>query len=313
MIDMDNFLLRLLKPEDDFAALVELRAQIEAADQDGVNVTEAALQEQLRVPGHNPAADRWVMVETTAGEMAGHALVWLPPEADAAQVQAAVRPHWRRQGLGTQLMEAALGRARVLGARQAVVQVNGLRLETDLIVRRWGFQFEGAYTEWRNTKPVDFTEAKLPEGYRLRSYGEVADLTILTRAMNEAYAGLWAHMEVSEAQMAEWLPQFNADGLLLVFDGNGKIAGISRTEPSAERSTANQRPTGYIDAPGFLPEHRQLEHYRALLQAGMRWLRNQGMEWIELESWGDPPERLSVFEKAGFVLIRRVNVYTKDL
>ena len=89
-------------------------------------------------------------------------------------------------------------------------------------------------------------------------------------------------------------------GLFLVFSEKGRVVGISRAEPSAERTLKNGKPTGYIDAPGIVPQHRRLDLYRALVLTGIKWLSAQGYSLIEMESWGDKLEVLKMYRELGF-------------
>ena len=80
---------------------------------------------------------------------------------------------------------------------------------------------------------------------------------------------------------------------------------------SAPRKTAH--PTGYIDAPGIVPQHRRLDLYRALVLTGIRWLHDQGLSIIEMESWGDKLEVLKMYRELGFTDIRQLVCFQIDL
>jgi ribosomal protein S18 acetylase RimI-like enzyme len=134
----------------------------------------------------------------------------------------------------------------------------------------------------------------------MKSYSEVNNLKILTETMNLAYIPLWGHQEVTEEQMSSWLPDFVPDGIFLVFSEKGRVVGIRRVEASPERTQKNGMPTGYIDAPGVVPQHRRLDLYRALVLTGIRWLREHGQDLIEMESWGDKLEVLKMYRELGF-------------
>ena len=101
--------------------------------------------------------------------------------------------------------------------------------------------------------------------------------------MNVCYEGLWGHEEVSEAQMASWLPEFNPESLFLVYSPSGKAVGISRVDIDERRCSENGLPTGYIDAPGFHHHHRRIDLYRALLLTGMQWLQKKEMKLVEMD------------------------------
>jgi ribosomal protein S18 acetylase RimI-like enzyme len=113
--------------------------------------------------------------------------------------------------------------------------------------------------------------------------------------------------------MASWLPGINQQGLFLVFSEKGRVVGISRTEPSPERTQKNGLPTGYIDAPGVVPQHRRLDLYRALVLTGIRWLYDQRQVIIEMESWGDKQEVLKMYRELGFVDMRQLVCYQRVL
>ena len=95
---------------------------------------------------------------------------------------------------------------------------------------------KGAYTELRLSEGIRLPPVIWPYGYTMRPYAEVQDISILTQAMNLCYIPLWGHHEVSENEMASWLPDFNQQGLFLVFSEKGRVIGISRVEPSPERT-----------------------------------------------------------------------------
>jgi ribosomal protein S18 acetylase RimI-like enzyme len=167
----------------------------------------------------------------------------------------------------------------------------------------------GAYTELRINKDVRLPPVVWPYGYTLRPYTEVQDMSILTQAMNLCYIPLWGHQEVSQDDVASWLPDFDQNGLFLVFSEKGRVIGISRVELSPERSQINGKPTGYIDAPGIVPQHRRLDLYRALVLTGVRWLRDQGQSLVEMESWGDKLEVLKMYRELGFKDLRQLVCY----
>ena len=91
------------------------------------------------------------------------------------------------------------------------------------------------------------------------------------------------------------------------------MIGVSRVEPSPERSSKTGVPTGYIDAPGVVPQHRRLDLYRALVLTGIRWLRSQGYALVEMESWGDKLEVLKMYRELGFTDIRQLVCYQMNL
>ena len=148
-----------------------------------------------------------------------------------------------------------------------------------------------------------------PFGYTMQPYSEVNKISTLTEAFNLSYILLWGHHEVSEEQVASWLPDFIQEAVFLVFSEKGRVVGLSRAEPSPERSQKNGVPTGYIDAPGLVTQHRRLDLYRALVLTCVSWLREHGSVEIEMESWGDKLEVLKMYRELGFADQRQLVCY----
>ena len=309
-----TFLIRPFSATSDIPALLRLRSEAEAVDQEGSLVDEEGLRAQLRLPGHDPSQDRWVIPDPeNPAALIGSALVWLPPDSTTVKLNIMIHPAWRQQGLGSQLFVRTVKRSRALGGQFLQAYVNTKNQGPEAFLRKHGFEYEGAYHEMRQAMPTRLPTAVWPYGYQVRAYAEVQDLSALTYAMNVCYEGLWGHQEVSEAQMASWLPEFSPESLFLVYSPSGKVVGISRVDPNAECSDPQDKPTGYIDAPGFHHHHRRMDLYRALLLTGMHWLQDQGLQNVKMESWGDKQEILNLYGDLGFEITRKLVSYKLPL
>jgi ribosomal protein S18 acetylase RimI-like enzyme len=305
--------VRPFSPDLDIPRIVALRQAVEAVDQEGIEINEQLLRFQLALPGHDPSKDRWV-IETPGdpSTLIASSLIRLAPETTTADAAIVVHPSWRHRGLDEMLLSKIIERAHQLNAASVEMMVNSKLTEAVEFLERHGFIAQGAYTELRLEGGGRLPPVIWPYGYTMRTYRDVQDLSILTQAMNLCYIPLWGHQEVSEAEISTWLPEFDQDGLFLVFSEKGRVVGISRTEISAERTQKNGTSTGYIDAPGVVPQHRRLDLYRALLLTGIRYLYDQGQLLIEMESWGDKLEVLKMYRELGFKDIRQLICYHLD-
>jgi mycothiol synthase len=300
-LDINLLPIRSFSPDQDIPRLLSLYKAIEAVDHGELEMTEQSLLAQLNLPGHDPQQDRW-MVDALDGSslLIASALIRLPPDTEMANANIIVHPDWRRQGIGAVLLSKLIERAHELKAGSIQVFANPKHGDAPGFLLNHGFIAQGAYTELSLSEGVQLPPVIWPFGYTMRPYSQVQDLSILTQAMNLSYIPLWGHQVVSEAKMASWLPDFNEHGLFLVFSEKGRVVGISRAEPSAERTLKNGKPTGYIDAPGIVPQHRRLDLYRALVLTAIKWLSAQGYSLIEMESWGDKLEVLKMYRELGF-------------
>jgi hypothetical protein len=118
--------------------------------------------------------------------------------------------------------------------------------------------------------------APLPEGVtELTGHEDTAELCAA------AYRGQWGHKTPDT-----WpLPEFTGTKVLGLRRG-GLIAGICRMIPA----------TGQIDAPGLLEGQRDQSGYRLLLTGALS-LVPAGQ--VTVDSWGDGPERVQVYEELG--------------
>src|ERR1700686_3191348 len=105
-----TFTYRHFDMQRDFAALVILLQTVEQADQDGEDVSEAALREQLTWPGHDPDLDRWVVLSSAGTTLIGYGAIFQSPNDEHADLSVAVHPQWRRQGIGSTLLDHLLER-----------------------------------------------------------------------------------------------------------------------------------------------------------------------------------------------------------
>ncbi len=309
-LDKNMLPIRTFSPSQDIPGLLSLYAAVEATDHEGIEISEQALLDQLDQPGHDPIHDRWVVdAPDGSSQLIGSALLSYPPGTLVANANIIVHPSWRHLGVGSALVSRVIERAHLLKPGSIQVLANTRHTDAPGFLKKHAFIPQGAYTELRLAEDIRLPPVIWPFGYTMRTYRDVNDLSILTQAMNLSYIPLWGHREVSESEMASWLPDFNLDGIFLVFSEKGRVVGISRTEPSDVRTKKNGNPTGYIDAPGIVPQHRRLDLFRALVLTGIKWLRQQGYPLVEMESWGDKLEVLKMYRELGFKDIRQLVSY----
>jgi mycothiol synthase len=310
----NQLVIRSFKPDQDIPGLLALYAQVRSVDLVGDEVTEQALLEQLNSPGHDPNNDRWVVeAQGLPPTLVGSALIQSLQMVDYSEANILVHPSWRRQGIGSELLARIVSRVQQLDADGIQIYADSRLPGSSAFLQKHSFNAVGAYTEMQLTEGHRLPPVIWPYGYSMRPYSEVKDLAILTQAMNLCYIPLWGHRDVSEEEMASWLPYFNPESIFLVFSEKGRVVGISRVENSPERSHKNGVPTGFIDAPGVVPQHRRLDLYRALVLTGINWLYQQGQSIVEMESWGDKLEVLKMYRELGFEDIRQLVCYRYDL
>src|SRR6185295_5496770 len=119
----DAFLIRRYVPEKDLVELSRLLTEIESIDRDGEDTSEEYLRASLAWPNYRPAQDVWVAM--SEGKLIGYGVALEQP-SQSCTIYVVVHPSQRRKGLGSQLLELTLNRARELGSKNILVYANEL-------------------------------------------------------------------------------------------------------------------------------------------------------------------------------------------
>lgn len=299
---------RRFNRENDIAALVTLLSEVERVDQDGGDVSETILREQLTWPGQ----DRWV-AQADSSALWGHAAIFKTPNDEHADLGIAVHPARRRQGVGSALLRYLMERAREVQAQDIRVYAGAQNKAAHAFLHKHGFEPVATYTRLAALGVPPFPQPDLPTGFFVRSYAQMPQIDLFTNAMNQSYAGLWGHRHSSQEEVEAWFPQLSPEGIFFLCAPDGSVAGLGRAEISEHLTTQRGVPTGLIDAPGIVPAYRNAGLYLPLFLTLLQWLLQQNPTAIELESWGDAPATLDLYRSLGFTPVTEAISYRRSL
>ncbi len=256
--------VRPFEVEADVPLLVRLLQTAEAVDRSGQLITEEVVRLYLGALHHSPYTDRWVIEDPQdADTLIAHAALYLPTRDDDRRVtdgMLVVHPDWRLKGLGAELFTRLEARLQGSG-----VDTRLLRFYLDpaleaavAFARSQGLEpFEpDTYTEMRAVVSEVDTPTSLPEGFTLRPYRAVDHLPTLVEALDQGYAGLHGHHRATAEDLEPRLAELDWDGHLLLFAPDGSVAGTVGAAFEPSRTERNGVPTGRLDSPGVVPEHR---------------------------------------------------------
>lgn len=306
--------IRLFNPAADFAQLLALRRELEALEPTGNDTSEEGLRAMLKIRGHDPAQDRWVVTTLAEPEkLLAHA--WLFAQSQERIVTSIhVHPAWRRQGIGSALLATMVARARRAGA----THVTGGRWEPAMPAHHFlthhGFAPVGHNRFFVAPADVPLPAPVWPTGYTVRTFAEVQDLALLAEVCNLCYHDMWGHAEnvagaVDEVRLAEGMrvspAHYNPDAIFIVFAPDGDVAGVcfGRVYGYENNDPATGRPKLVVDSPGVVPAQRHWGLQRPLTLTTMHWLRNTvGAGPIQLHTYGDQEAAVAIYHALGFVL-----------
>lgn len=294
-----QFVIRPYVPAADLLRLLRLLTSVEAADQDGEDITEAFLREQLTWRNHNPELDCCVVEEPGKPDsLIGYASV-SGRAGTRCTLYVAVHPEWRRQRLGSALLARALHRAGETGAIETTVYAGARNEAANAFLRYHGYQPAG--DAWTMHMPADAqpVEPVWPAGYSVRSFADVQDFTLLTEVLNQGYGDMWGHAQNREPTTAESLVEivptrWPPEGIFIAFAPGGEVAGVCLGIPGKSHDDRESAVVDILEGPGVAPEYCHLELQRPLVLTVMHWLRSQERREIQLLSYGDKEPAINI-------------------
>jgi mycothiol synthase len=312
---MENtFTVRHYVPERDLSELSRLLTEIESLDRDGEDTSEEYLRASLAWPNYRPAQDVWVA--ELEGKLVGYCVALEQP-SQSCTIYVVVHPSQRRKGLGSQLIDLTLKRARELGSTNVLVYANQQNKGSDLFLKHHKFQRVGSSGSLKLNAEIKTPPAEFPKDFTLKKYSEVNDPLILLKALDDCYLGMWGHQHnenrtEEELKSPNFLHYYDVEDILLLFDEKNAIFGICSLKSQGKRE-GNGEISDLLDGPGIIQEYREQGYQRPMVLAGIQHLRQRGIRPITLEFWGDNENALNIYRSIGFEIVNRYVAYHKEL
>ncbi len=290
---------------DDAAAYVHLVNEIDEVDGLGKDTSVEHMKEHLGQPGYHPGEDLF-FAELDCLPV-GYADMVRELEIGRVILDGAVHPAHRGRGVGSRLLEIAIDHSRKLGAKLVQIPIAERMQASQYFVRKRGFQVVRRYwqmslTEYRGGVP------QVPHGFELRHFVP-GDEESLCTLQNLAFAGSWgfrpnAVEEIRYLVNTSWC---HPKGILFVTE-NQRKAGYCWTMDDHAR-----KEKGYIRMMGVDPMRQGRGLGRAVLVAGIDYLRKRGMKQIELLVDSRNSSAKHLYQSAGFKRKGTILWYQKRL
>jgi len=311
---MSNFSIRHYNPLIDLPSLSRLLTEVESTDRDGEDTSEEYLLASLDWPNYRPAQDVWVA--ELDGQLVGYGVALEQP-SQRCTLYVAVHPSERRRGLGSQLLELVLARARELGSKTMLIYANEHNPASNLFLKHHSFMPVGSSGAMKSPDPFEIPTFDLPAGFQLKKYSQVNDPGILLAALDDCYLDMWGHQHndqrtEEELRSPRFLKYYASDDILLLFDPHNTVCGICSVKPEGKKD-GNGSVTDLLDAPGVIKEYREQGYQRQLALAGIQHLHKKGSRPITLEFWGDGEFALNLYRELGFEMVNHYIAYYKEL
>jgi mycothiol synthase len=292
----------------DWAALLD---DVQRTDQNGENYDAEDLVEELSDPQLDAERD-------TIGLWADGVLVatgvvrWRKNLIDVDRLNAdgAVRPGWRRRGLGRALMSWMAGRARELHEEHhpdvAEAELNAGAVSTNsgagALFAELDFEEARYFFEMKRPFETPLPAVEVPDGLRLVPFGPEYD-EALRLVHNEVFLDHWGSTPSDENSWKVWVTgsrAFRAGISFLLLDGQQIVAYATSFEYEADTAATGIREV-YVGQVGTIRSHRKRGLAAVVLSAVMHEAERTGFRRASLGVDADNPTgALGLYERLGF-------------
>ena len=313
---MKNMSLKSYLPDDHLPALSRLLTRIEVHDHNGEDASEAALRDMLGWPNFEPEKDCWVIAHPERPkELVGYGSTYAQTAVRCYGL-VAVDPDWRRQGLGSRLLENVIDRTQTRGASQLAIDANSGNLAANAFLKQYDFEAVGSSWIMKRRAGLAVIPPQWPEGFTIRRYPEFNDPQLLADALN-AFIDMWGHGQNERPTTAEmavniFLKYYDPEGVFVAFGPDGGAAGYVSILFDDKEDEQGQK-VDVLDAPGVVPQYRHLALQRPLVAAALQYQQAHSENAVDLQSWGDLPETAAIYNELGFETAAHFIAYLREL
>lgn len=180
------------------------------------------------------------------------------------------------------------------------------------LLRRHGFTPDGVRTlSLARSLHDPIPEPGLPDGFHIRPVAGEAEAEALV-ALHQAAFGT-ANMTLADQLAMMRAPEYDRELDLVAIAPNGRFAAFCVGSISAKENGRSGQKIGYTDPVGTHPDFQRRGLAQALLLAGMRRLRERGMETAVLSTSSENLAMQKTAESVGFQIQWAKIWFTKPL
>ncbi len=252
------------------------------------------MRQTLSLPSVSPL--RNLHLAQIGSEVVGYVLV--SPEVPIGRAVAAggILDDFRGRGAGRQLLKTAIQRARSLGVSVLDVQTSRDAGPARTLLESEGFERVKDYWQMR-WEGGELPQLGLRPEFQLESFVLDRDEATLTEIQNAAFGEHWGFCPntVEEIAARVRMKDSDPDGIIFVMHGD-RPAGYNWTL----RNVNSHGSIGLVSMTGVHPEYRGNGLGTAVVVTGMQYLRDIGVEAVELEVDAENAPAIGLYTKLGY-------------
>jgi len=266
------------------------------------------MSQTLAHPSCRPEVNCFV-AESPEGRLVGYALVSPEIPIGRAVGSGGVLEEHRSSGAGRSLLGRISEHVENLGVAVFHIQASLDSQHAGHMLASEGFVHVKDYWQmrWENgTLPA----ISLPDGYGLRTFELDQDEAELTSIQNAAFGEHWGFNPNTVEEIAARVRMNSTapDGIIFISNGES-LAGFNWTL----RNENENGSVGFVAMTGVHPNYRGKGLGTAVVVTGMEYLREQGVDGIELEVDSTNTPAVELYRKLGFKPVHHTVWYEKQI
>ena len=289
----------------DIDALEGLLTAIDGKDQSSVAEVKEHTLRLYRRPGLYPERD--CFLAWRGADLVGYLFLIAEEPINRGIIERGAHPQHRGQGIGDELLKAAIAHARTM--HYTVLHAN---VASDATAPQRLFSSAG-FTQvkelWHlRRESGQPASIEVPEGYQVRVMN-TDEVETLTGLQNAAFTGTWGFCPNTPEQVAYSLNDL-FPGLLntsLFLDRNGETVAYCWIRQSSSGDPS------YIEMVGVRPDLRGNGLAKVVTGAGIDYLVSEGLAPIGISVLGDNTPAIRTYERLGFQVHERAPWYELKL
>ena len=213
-----------------------------------------------------------------------------------AVIAGGVLEQHRGRGIGRQLLSAAMERVEAMDVSVLHIQTSADATDARHLLESEGFEQVKDYWQMR-WSGGDLPELSLRSNFSLKPFRLGEDEAMLTELQNAAFGQHWGFCPNTVEEIAARVRISNTDpeGIIFVMDGD-RPAGYNWTLRNENRFGK----VGFVSMTGVHPEYRGNGLGTAVVVTGMEYLREQGVDAVELEVDSENTPARELYLKLGY-------------
>ena len=284
---------------DDLETVTRLFNSINGAEGTAMESDVDLMRQTLAQPSVSPEDDLCVAYLGT--DIAGFYLLYREVSIDRVVAVGGVLTEFRGRGIGRRLLRTAIAQVESIGAGVLHIQASVDAQDACHLLESEGFERVKSY--WRmRWEGDDLPSLALRPGFQLKPFCLGRDEATLAELQNDAFGEHWGFCPntVEEIAARVRMKVTDPDGIIFVMDGN-RPAGYNWTL----RYENSHGKIGVVSMTGVHPSYRGNGLGTAVVVSGMQYLKDQGVDAIELEVDSENTPARELYLKLGYRQVSR--------